>query len=42
LLDIATVPPLLASEGVEAEARRSFGEWELPVGLYAIVGTKNE
>jgi SAM-dependent methyltransferase len=42
LLDIATVPPLLASEGVEAEARRSFGEWELPVGLYAVVGTKTE
>jgi SAM-dependent methyltransferase len=42
LLDIATVPPLLASEGVEAEARRSFGKWELPVGLYAVVGTKTE
>lgn len=40
LLDVAAVPPLLAGEGVEAEARRSFGEDELPVGLYAIVGTK--
>jgi SAM-dependent methyltransferase len=40
LLDVTAVPPLLASEGVEAEARRSFGAHELPVGLYAIIGTK--
>jgi hypothetical protein len=40
LVDVRAVPPLLAHEGVEAEARRSFGEHELPVGLYAIVGTK--
>jgi len=40
LLDIAAVPPVLADEGVEVEARRSFGSHELPVGLYAIVGTK--
>jgi SAM-dependent methyltransferase len=40
LLDVAAVPPLLAAEGVDAEARRSFGAWELPVGLYAIVGTR--
>jgi SAM-dependent methyltransferase len=41
LLDITAVPPLLATEGVTAEARRSFGEHELPVGLYAVVGTKS-
>jgi SAM-dependent methyltransferase len=40
LLDVSAVPPLLAGEGVAAVARRSFGRWELPVGLYAIVGTK--
>lgn len=40
LLDITAVPPLLAGEGIEAEARRSFGEHELPIGLYAIIGTK--
>ncbi len=41
LLDVATVPPLLAGEGVTAEARRSFGTHELIVGLYAIVGTRS-
>ncbi len=40
LLDVTSVPPLLAGEGIEAEARRSFGDHELPVGLYAIVGKK--
>jgi SAM-dependent methyltransferase len=40
LLDITAVPPLLANEGVVAETRRSFGRWELPVGLYAVVGRK--
>jgi SAM-dependent methyltransferase len=40
LLDITAVPPLLAGEGVAAVARRSFGEHALPVGLYAVVGTK--
>jgi SAM-dependent methyltransferase len=40
LLDVMAVPPLLAAQGIDAEARRSFGEHELPVGLYAIVGTK--
>jgi SAM-dependent methyltransferase len=40
LLDVTAVPPLLAGEGIEADARRSFGEHALPVGLYAIVGTK--
>jgi SAM-dependent methyltransferase len=41
LLDVAAVPPLLAGEGVAAEARRSFGRHDLMVGLYAIVGTKS-
>ena len=40
LLDVTSVPPLLAGEGIDSEARRSFGDHELPVGLYAIIGTK--
>jgi SAM-dependent methyltransferase len=40
LLDVTAVPPLLADEGVDATVARSFGEWELPVGLYAVIGTK--
>jgi SAM-dependent methyltransferase len=41
LLDITEVAPTLAHEGVIAEARRAFGRWELPVGLYAVVGRKS-
>jgi SAM-dependent methyltransferase len=41
LLDVTAVPPLLAAEGVEAEMHRSFGAWELPAGLYAVIGTKS-
>jgi len=40
LVDVRAFPALLAEEGVEAEVRRSFGAWELPVGLYALVGRK--
>jgi len=40
LLDVPAVPALLAREGVVAQATRSFGSWELPVGLYAVVGPK--
>ena len=40
LLDTATLPPLLAEHGVEAEVRRSFGDEELPVGLHVVVGRK--
>jgi len=40
LLDVSAVPALLAEEGVTAEARRSFGDHELPIGLYAVIGTK--
>ena len=40
LLDVATVPPLLAAEGVDAVMQRSFGEHELPVGLFALIGSK--
>jgi hypothetical protein len=42
LLDVSAVPPLLAAEGIEAEARRSFGAWDLPVGLFAVVGRKRD
>ena len=41
LLDVTVVPPLLAAEGVEAAMHRSFGTWELPVGLYAVIGRKS-
>ncbi|HEY3672247.1 MAG TPA: class I SAM-dependent methyltransferase [Acidimicrobiia bacterium] len=40
LLDVSALPALLAREGVVAETKRSFGSWELPVGLYALVGRK--
>jgi SAM-dependent methyltransferase len=40
LVDVSALPALLAREGLESEARRSFGSWELPVGLYGLVGTK--
>ncbi len=42
LLDVSAIPTLLAREGVVAQAMRSFGSWELPVGLYALVGRKPE
>jgi SAM-dependent methyltransferase len=38
LVDTAKVPALLASHGIAAEVRRSFGGETLPVGLHAIVG----
>jgi SAM-dependent methyltransferase len=38
LIDTALVPALLASEGIDAERRPSFGEEPLPVGLTAVVG----
>jgi SAM-dependent methyltransferase len=40
LLDVHVLPAALAAEGVDASVQRSYGTWELPVGLYAIVGTK--
>jgi hypothetical protein len=40
LLDVSALPVLLAREGVVADAKRSFGSWELPVGLYALIGSK--
>jgi SAM-dependent methyltransferase len=40
LLDITTVPPLLAEEEVDAVAQRSFGVHDLPPGLFAVVGHK--
>jgi SAM-dependent methyltransferase len=42
LLDVSALPALLAREGVVAQAMRSFGNWELPVGLYALIGRKPE
>jgi SAM-dependent methyltransferase len=40
LVDTAKVPLLLARHGVTAQARRSFGNETLPVGLHAIVGNR--
>jgi SAM-dependent methyltransferase len=40
LLDVTTVPPLLAEHGVVAEVRDAFGSERLPPGLKVIVGRK--
>ena len=40
LLDVTTIPPLLAAHGVEAEVRDAFGTERLPPGLKVIVGRK--
>ncbi len=40
MVDVSTVPALLAEHGVEAEVRDAFGDESLPVGLKAIVGRK--
>jgi SAM-dependent methyltransferase len=40
LLEVRALPALLAAEGVEAVVQPTFGTWELPVGLYALVGRK--
>lgn len=40
LLRTAEVPALLASHGVDAEIRNSFGSETLPVGLHVVVGVK--
>jgi len=40
MVDVSTVPALLADHGVEAEVRDAFGDESLPVGLKAIVGRK--
>ncbi|HLM17954.1 MAG TPA: class I SAM-dependent methyltransferase [Acidimicrobiia bacterium] len=40
LVDVSTLPALVAKEGVDATMQRTFGAHELPVGLYALVGRK--
>ncbi len=40
MIDITTVPPLLASHGVDAVVGRSFGNEQLPTGLQTIIGHK--
>ncbi len=40
LLDVRALPSLLARDGVDAVVQRSFGAWELPAGLYALVARK--
>lgn len=40
MVDVSTVPALLAQHGVEAEVRDAFGEESLPVGLKAIIGRR--
>jgi SAM-dependent methyltransferase len=41
LVDTAHLPGLLASVGVEAEVRGSFGDEHLPVGLRALIGIRS-
>ena len=40
LVETGAVPGLLASRGVVAELRPSFGDEALPVGLWAVVGRR--
>ena len=40
LLDVTTIPPLLARHGVQAEIRDAFGNETMPPGLKVIVGRK--
>ena len=40
MVDVATVPGILAAHGVETTVRDAFGTERLPVGLNAIVGRK--
>jgi SAM-dependent methyltransferase len=40
MVDVSTVPTLLAEHGVEAEVRDAFGDEELPTGLKVVVGRK--
>lgn len=40
LIDTSMLPELLASHGVSAEIRESFGDEQLPVGLKVVVGTR--
>ncbi len=40
LIDVSTIPTLLARAGVEATVGASFGAETLPTGLYAIVGRR--
>ena len=42
LIDRAGVPDLLAGLGVEATVSSSFGDEQLPTGLYAVVGRRLE
>lgn len=41
LVDVARVPALLASEGIDATVRSGFGAEVLPAGLVALVGTRS-
>jgi SAM-dependent methyltransferase len=40
LIETADVPDLLAEHGVEATVTPSFGDEQLPTGLYAVVGRR--
>jgi hypothetical protein len=42
LVDTSTIPDRLASLGLSAEVRTAFGNEQLPVGLMAIVGKRDE
>ena len=40
MIDTSSVPPLLASHGIDAVVGRSFGDEQLPTGLHTIIGRK--
>jgi hypothetical protein len=40
MVDVSTVPALLADHGVQADVRDAFGDEELPNGLKVVVGRK--
>lgn len=40
MVDTATVPGLLAEHGVDAHLQTTFGDFQLPDGLVAVIGTK--
>jgi hypothetical protein len=42
LIDTARVPALLAKHGVDATIHSSLGDYELPEGLVAVMGSKRQ
>ena len=40
LVDVTTIPPLLAAHGIEASVGTAFGDETMPRGLHTVVGRK--